>query len=299
MLLIEAGSSENLLMDIPIIVHMLQLSNDINWKYRTKSSDKYCLGMVDNRCNWPRGKVLGGSSVLNYMIATRGGAEDYDRWAEMGNEGWAYKDVLEFNFRKLETIDIPEMRSDAIYHGTEGPLHINYPAFHTPLAEAFLKAGKELGYPLLDYNARDMIGFSYLQSTIKNGTRMSSNRAYLHPARDLRNFHVTRESMVRKLLIDRRANRTVGVEFVKHGRINRVFARKEVILCAGAIGSPQLLMLSGIGPAKHLGELGITVVRDLPVGENLMDHVAFGGLTWTVDYPVGLRLSDLVNPTFS
>lgn len=296
-LLIEAGSNENLLMDIPILVHMLQLSNDINWKYRTKSSNKYCLGMVDNKCNWPRGKVMGGSSVLNYMIASRGAAENYDRWAEMGNEGWAYKDVLEY-FKKLETIDIPELQSDTVYHGTKGPLHISYPSFHTLLAEAFLKAGKELEYPLLDYNGRNTIGFSYLQSTLMNGTRMSSNRAYLHPARDRPNLHVTHESMVRKVLIDRRTNRTIGVEFVKNGRIIRVFASKEVILCAGAIGSPQLLMLSGIGPVKHLSELGISVVRDSPVGENLMDHVAFGGLTWTVDDPISLGLSDLINPTF-
>lgn len=295
-LLIEAGSNENLLMDIPLLVHMLQMSNDINWKYQTKSSNRYCLGMAGNKCNWPRGKVMGGSSVLNYMIATRGAAENYDRWAELGNKGWAYKDILKY-FRKLETIDIPELQSDTIYHGTKGPLHISYPSFHTLLAEAFLKAGKELGYPVLDYNGRNMIGFSYLQSTIKNGTRMSSNRAYLHPARNRRNLHVTRESMVRKVLIDHRTNRAIGVEFVKHDQIIQVFARKEVILCAGTIGSAQLLMLSGIGPVEHLRELGINVIRDSPVGENLMDHVAFGGLTWTVDEPISLRLTNVLNPT--
>ncbi|KYN43081.1 Glucose dehydrogenase [acceptor] [Trachymyrmex septentrionalis] len=284
-------------MDIPLIVHMLQLSNDINWKYQTKSSNKYCLGMKGNRCNWPRGKVMGGSSVLNYMIATRGGAEDYDRWAKMGNEGWAYKDVLKY-FKKLETIDIPELQSDNIYHGTKGPLHISYPLFRTPLAKAFLDAGKELGYPLLDYNGKNIIGFSYLQTTMVNGTRMSSNRAYLHPARNRRNLHVTRESMVKKVLINRHTNRAIGVEFIKHRQIIRVFASKEIILCAGAIGSPQILMLSGIGPTKHLNELGIDVVRDLPVGENLMDHVAFGGLTWTVDDPVSIRIADIINPTY-
>jgi len=296
-LLIEAGSKENFLMDIPLLVYMLQLSDDINWKYQTKSSNKYCLGMEGNRCNWPRGKVMGGSSVLNYMIASRGGAEDYDRWAKMGNEGWAYKDVLKY-FKKLETIDIPELQSDTIYHGTKGPLHISYPLFHTSLAKAFLNAGKELGYPLVDYNGKNMIGFSYVQATIVNGTRMSSNRAYLHPARNRRNLHVTRESRVKKVLINRHTNRAIGVEFIKHHQIIRVFASKEIILCAGAIGSPQLLMLSGIGPAKHLNELGINVVRDLPVGENLMDHVAFGGLTWTVDDPVSIRLADIINPTY-
>ncbi|KMQ87806.1 glucose dehydrogenase [Lasius niger] len=294
-LLIEAGSNENFLMDIPIAAPFLQLSNDINWDYRTKPSNRYCLGMNSNSCKWPRGKVMGGSSVLNYMIATRGAAEDYDRWAEMGNEGWAYKDVLKY-FKKLETIDIPELQSDTIYHGTKGPLHISYPLFRTPLAEAFLKAGKELRYPLIDYNGKNTIGFAYLQSTIMNGTRMSSNRAYLYPARDRNNLHVTHRSMVRKVLIDRRTNRAIGVEFTKYGRIISVFARKEVILCAGAIGSPQLLMLSGIGPAKHLRKLGIDVVQNAPVGENLMDHVSFGGLTWTVNAPVAIRLQDMINP---
>ncbi|XP_029176873.1 glucose dehydrogenase [FAD, quinone]-like [Nylanderia fulva] len=297
-LLIEAGSNENLLMDIPLFAFALQLSNDINWKYQTKPSDKYCLGMNNNSCNWSKGRVMGGTSVLNYMIATRGGAEDYDRWAEMGNEGWAYKDILKY-FKKLETIDIPELRLDTIYHGTEGPMHITSPLFHTPLAEAFLKAGEELGYPLVDYNGKDMmIGFSYMQNTIMNGIRMSSNRAYLYPIHDRKNLYVTRKSMVRKVLIDRYTKRTIGVEMIKNGRIIPVYASKEVILCAGSIKSPQLLMLSGIGPAGHLSELGIDVVRDAPVGENLMDHPFFGGLTWTVDAPVGIRTLDMLNPAY-
>lgn len=293
-LLIEAGPSENIIMDIPLLVHFLQLSHDINWEYRTKPSKKYCLGMERNSCNWPRGKVMGGSSVLNFMIATRGAAKDYDRWAAMGNEGWAYKDVLKY-FKKLETINIPELQSDTAYHGTKGPVHITYPLFHTPLAEAFLKAGKEMGYSSIDYNGKDMIGFSYIQTTIMNGTRMSSNRAYLHPAHNRTNLHVTRESMVRKVLIDRRQNRAVGVKFIKYGRNISVFANKEVILCAGAIGSPQLLMLSGIGPAKRLTELGIRVIKNAPVGENLMDHVSFGGLTYTVNASVSLEMFNIFN----
>lgn len=295
-LLIEAGPHENFIMDIPMLVHFLQLSNDINWKYRTKPSNKYCLGMHNNSCNWPRGKVMGGSSVLNYMIASRGGAKDYDAWANMGNEGWAYKDVLKY-FKRLETIDIPEMRSDSTYHGTEGPLHISHSVYRTPLSKAFLKAGKEMGYPIdVDYNGESMIGFSYLQSTIINGTRMSSNRAYLLPARHRSNLHLTIQSTVQKVLINRNTKRAVGVQFEKYGRKISVFAKKEVILCAGAIGSPQLLMLSGIGPARHLNELGIDVIRDAPVGENLMDHVSFGGLSWTVSAPVGFQMFDIINP---
>lgn len=297
-LLIEAGPNENLFMDIPLTAHFLQFSNDINWKYQTKPSNKYCLGMKNKRCNWPRGKVMGGSSVLNYMIATRGAAEDFDRWAQIGNDGWAYKDVLKY-FKKMETMDIPELQSDTKYHGTQGPLHITYPQAHTLLAEAFLEAGKELGYPLVDYNGKDMIGFSYLQSTIMNGTRLSSNKAYLKPVRGRKNLHVTRESMVAKVLIDSRENKAVGVKFNKYGRTIRVFAKNEVIMCAGAIGSAQLLMLSGIGPAEHLAELGIDVVKDAPVGKNLMDHVAFGGLSFMVNVPLGIRLMDMINPMHS
>ncbi|XP_067215490.1 glucose dehydrogenase [FAD, quinone]-like [Linepithema humile] len=298
-LLIEAGGHENLFMDIPLIVNLLQLSDELNWKFQTKPSDKYCLGMIDNSCSWPRGKVLGGSSVLNYMIATRGGAEDYDRWAKMGNDGWAYKDVLKY-FKKLETINMPEMEADVAYRGTKGPLHVSSSTYRTPLAEAFLRAGQELGYPIVDYNGKNMIGFSYLQSTTVNGTRASSNSAYLHPIRQRKNLRVTLNSTVRKVLIDRRTNRVIGVEFAKDRRIISVFASKEVILCAGAIMSPQLLMLSGIGPSDHLTDLGIDFVHDAPsVGENLMDHIAYGGLTWLVKEPISLRLIDIFSSAYT
>ncbi|XP_028045242.1 glucose dehydrogenase [FAD, quinone] [Monomorium pharaonis] len=294
-LLIEAGFHESLFMDIPLIVGISQWANNINWNYRTKSSNKYCRGMKNNSCSYPRGKVVGGSSVLNFMIASRGVAEDYDRWAEMGNEGWAYKDVLKY-FKKIETIDIPELKSDTVYHGTDGPVHITYPIHRTPMVESFLKSCKERKYPITDYNGKNEIGCSYIQATIINGTRMSSNVAYLHPLHDRKNLHLTFRSTVTKVLIDRIINRAIGVEFVKNNKIIRVLARKEVILCAGAIGSPQLLMLSGIGPAKHLTELGIDVVQDAPVGENLMDHTNFVGLSWTINTTTSIIPRQQFNP---
>ncbi|XP_011862143.1 PREDICTED: glucose dehydrogenase [FAD, quinone]-like [Vollenhovia emeryi] len=294
-LLIEAGPEENIFMDVPLIAPVMSLNNNINWKYKTKPSNKYCLGMKGNSCAWPAGKVFGGSSVLNFMIANRGGAEDYDDWAEMGNKGWAYEDVLKY-FKKLETIDIPELKADVTYHNNDGPVHITHPSFYTPLAEAFLEAGKELGYPLVDYNGKYQIGFSHLQTTIMNNTRMSSNRAYLKPARDRSNLYVTPESTVTKVLIDSDTNRAIGVEYTKYDENVTVFASKEVIMCAGAVKSPQLLMLSGIGPAKHLHELGIDVVRDAPVGENLMDHPMFFGLSWSANVSTSLQSFDLLNP---
>ncbi|XP_033212018.1 glucose dehydrogenase [FAD, quinone]-like [Belonocnema kinseyi] len=294
-LLIEAGRSENLLMDIPLLVNLLQFSNDINWKYRTESSDKYCLGMNDRRCNWPRGKVMGGSSVLNYMVATRGDPRDYDNWASLGNEGWSYNKLLHY-FKKLESLNIPAYRNDTVFHNTKGPVNIEYPTYHTPLADGFLKAGLEMGYPLIDYNGKEHVGFSYIHATLKNGERASTNRAYLHIAKKRSNLFLTRNSMAEKIIIDPKTKRAVGVQFNKENVSIKVRARKEVILCAGAIGSPQLLMLSGIGPKDHLEDVGIPLIKDAPVGENLMDHIAYGGLIFLVDQPVSILPADVTNP---
>lgn len=296
-LLIEAGRSENLAMDIPLLPHVLQFSNDINWKYRTESSNKSCLGMTDHRCNWPRGKVMGGTSVINYMIATRGHPNDFDSWARMGNKGWSYEDVLPY-FKKLENMQIPELRKDRSVHSTKGPLNIEYPRYRSPLAKEFLGAGLEMGYNLVDYNSNHTLGFAYIQGTTKNGERMSTNRAYLHPVRDRRNLVLTRNSLVEKVLIDPISRRAHGVQFTKYGRRINIRARKEVILCAGAIGSPQILMLSGIGPKSHLQDFGIKVIKNAPVGENLMDHVPYGGLIFLVNQSTPFLLSKLFNPAF-
>ncbi|XP_012274580.1 glucose dehydrogenase [FAD, quinone] [Orussus abietinus] len=293
-LLVEAGRGESLIMDVPLLVNYLQLNSEINWKYQSEPSDRYCLGMTNYSCQWPRGKVMGGSSVLNYMIASRGTSEDYDRWAKMGNKGWAYEDVLPY-FRKLEDIEIEELKKDSRHHGVGGPQKVSSVPYRTPLATAFVEAGRELGYRTIDYNAEEL-GFSFLQTTLHRGTRMSSSTAYLHPARDRPNLVVSKRSLVTKVLIDPEKKEAYGVEFVKDRVKFVATARKEVILCAGAIGSAQLLMLSGVGPAAHLKEHGIPVLVDAPVGENLMDHIAFGGTIFTVDEPVALLATDIVNP---
>lgn len=294
-LLIEAGPNENLFMDIPLIVNSLQFNNDVNWKYETEKSRTYCQGMTDGKCKWPRGKVMGGTSVLNYMIATRGNPLDYDNWAAMGNHGWSYDELLPY-FKKLENIGIKGLWKDAELHNTGGPVHIEYPPYHTPLAESFLEAGLELGYPIVDYNGNQAIGFSYIQCTQKNGTRLSTNRAYLYPANKRKNLYVTRLSQVDKILIDPNSRRAYGVEFTKLGLKIQVRAKKEVIVSAGTIGSAQILMLSGIGPAHHLRDMKIDVIQDAPVGENLMDHIAYGGLIFLVDQPVSILTPDLTNP---
>ena len=296
-LLIEAGGSENLVMDIPVVPHVLQFSNDVNWKYRTEPSNKYCLGMTDRRCNWPRGKVMGGSSVLNYMIASRGNPNDFNNWAKMGNKGWSYEDVLPY-FKKLENMQIPELRRDTSVHSSKGPLSIEYPRYRTPMAKEFLEAGLEMGYNLVDYNSNHTLGFAYIQGTTKNGERMSANKAYLHPVRDRRNLVLTRNSLVEKVLVDPISKRAFGVQFIKYSRKINVRARKEVILCAGAIGSPQILMLSGIGPKRHLQEFGIKVIKNAPVGDNLIDHISYGGLIFLVNQSTPFLMNKLFNPVF-
>lgn len=294
-LLIEAGPNENLVMDIPLTVNLLQFNNQLNWRYKTERSKTYCQGMANQQCNWPRGKVMGGSSVLNYMIATRGNPLDYDNWAAMGNDGWSYDELLKY-FKKLEDMGIDEMKYDREVHNVGGPVHLAYPPYHTPLAESFVEAGLEMGYPIVDYNANQDIGFSYIQATIKNGTRISTNRAYLYNVNKRPNLFVSRLSHVNKVLIDPNSKKAYGVEFSKLGLTIQVRARREVILCAGTIGSAQILMLSGVGPAQHLTEMNIPIIQDAPVGDNMMDHIAYGGLVFLVDHPISLKTSILLDP---
>ncbi|XP_054287133.1 glucose dehydrogenase [FAD, quinone]-like [Macrosteles quadrilineatus] len=278
-LLIEAGREESFLMDIPILANMFQFT-DANWKYKSVPSENYCLGLHRNQCNIPRGKVMGGSSVLNYMIYNRGHPRDYDHWRDLGNPGWGYRDVMPY-FLKLEDLQVNE-EMDMRYHSRGGYLTVTDIPTRTAVARAFVEAGQELGFDQVDYNGQYQQGFSYHQVTMKNGTRMSTSRAYLHPIRNRKNLHVLKSTMVTKILINKDTNTAEGVEIIMRGKKHRILARKEVILSAGAINSPQLLMLSGIGPKDHLEEMGVKCLVNLPVGYNLMDHVALGGMTFLI-----------------
>ena len=199
-LLIEAGPDEIGVMDIPLAAFWLQLSNKINWNYTMEYSPNYCRGFKNKQCYMPRGKVMGGSSVLNFMIASRGDHRDYDNWAKLGCNGWAYQDVLPI-FKKMENYAVQNPTVEWEYHNTGGPLNIDEAPYHTKSAEAFLKGGKELGYPFTDYDGKEMIGYAYTHATIKSGSRHSSNRAYLHPVRRRTNLFVTRESLAEKVRI--------------------------------------------------------------------------------------------------
>ena len=292
-LLIEAGRQENYVMDIPMLATLLQFS-EVNWKYKTEPSEHVCLGMENRQCSYPRGKVVGGSSSINYMIATRGNRRSYDHWESLGNPGWGYKDLLP-HFLQIEDMRIPELVKDRKYHSTGGELAITRVPYHTPLAEAFVQGGKEMGYREVDYNGKYQTGFSLLQSTMTNGTRLSASRAFLHPIRNRKNFHLKKRSLVTRVLIDPVENRAYGVEFVRNNRKYTVRARKEVIISGGAINSPQLLMLSGIGPKKHLQEFGIPVVKDLKVGYNLMDHPGVVSVSFLVNQSAGLIFDEMLN----
>ncbi|XP_054932446.1 L-sorbose 1-dehydrogenase-like [Dermacentor andersoni] len=225
----------------------------------------------------PRGKVLGGSSSINHMIFARGNRKDFDAWAsEYGADGWSYDDVLP-DFISIET---SYLGIDNGYHGESGEVPVTFPSSHTTASNLFLEAGRELGYNNDDYNGPNQTSFSRVQNNIKNGERWSSSRSFIpNDVRRRKNFDVALYSHVTKVLFE--GATAVGVEYKRYIGTHSVRAKKEVILCAGAIASPQLLMLSGIGPREHLESLGINVIADLPVGENLFDHITVNGIAAT------------------
>ncbi|ODN02350.1 Glucose dehydrogenase [FAD, quinone] [Orchesella cincta] len=292
-LLIEAGGVEPVTSTIPWF-HTLLPGSSLDWKYETVPQ-KDILFAYDNQVSkWPRGKLIGGTSSINTMLYMRGNRQDYDRWAAEGNDGWAYEDVLHY-FKKSERQNDPILATDTYHHGTEGPLHVQNPRFGTKITKSFLQAGEYLGYDVVDSNGYQQTGFSRFQTTMKRGVRWSTARAYVRPAVHRQNFHVSLKSHAHRVLFDEN-NRAIGVTFAREGKIHNVYCRKEVIVSGGTIGSPQILLLSGIGPAEHLDKLGIPVIADLPVGRNLQDHMGAFGLSWTVRKGSAYSLLPLFNP---
>ncbi|CAL7944272.1 unnamed protein product [Xylocopa violacea] len=293
-LLLEAGGHETEVTDVPILSIYLHKSK-VDWKYRTQPQDSACQAMIDRRCCWTRGKVLGGSSVLNTMLYIRGNRRDYDQWESFGNPGWGYDDVLPY-FKKSEDQRNPYLARNTKYHSTGGYMTIQDAVYNTPLGVAFLQAGEEMGYDILDVNGEHQTGFAFFQYTMRRGTRCSGSKAFIRPIQLRKNFHLSLWSHVTKILINPQTKKAYGVEFIREGRKEVVYARKEVILSAGAINTPQLLMLSGVGPKQHLQEMGIPVIHDSPgVGQNLQDHIAVGGLSFLIDYPISIVINRMVN----
>ncbi|XP_061934725.1 glucose dehydrogenase [FAD, quinone] isoform X2 [Apis cerana] len=286
-LLLEAGGDETEISDVPLLAGYIQLS-DMDWKYQTSppTSSAYCLAMIGDRCNWPRGKVLGGSSVLNAMVYVRGNRRDYDNWARLGNTGWSYEDVLPY-FLKSEDNRNPYLARTP-YHTTGGYLTVQESPWRSPLSIAFLQAGQELGYANRDVNGAYQTGFMLNQATIRRGSRCSTAKAFLRPVKNRENLHIAMKTHALRVVFNE-GKRATGVEVLRHGSHRLIRARREIVLSAGAINTPQLLMLSGIGPKEHLAEFGIPVISDLRVGDHLQDHVGLGGLTFVVDEPVSLK----------
>ena len=262
-LLLEAGGEDrNRWIHIPLGFGKTFADPSVNWCYETEPDP----GAGDRRVFWPRGKVLGGSSSINGMVYIRGQAEDFDHWRQLGNTGWSFDDVLPY-FRRSEH----QMRGANRFHGTDGPLCVSDVAQH-PICEAFLAATTGLGFPRNDdFNGASQDGVGYHQTTTRNGKRCSTAVGYLRPAMQRTNLHVVTGALTEKILFEGR--RAVGVSFRRDGRLFIAHATREVILCGGAVNSPQLLMLSGIGPQEHLAGFGIPIVHHLPgVGQSLQDH---------------------------
>ncbi|KRT81622.1 FAD dependent oxidoreductase, partial [Oryctes borbonicus] len=288
-LLLEAGKEPSVITEIPAITSYFLLT-DYNWGYLTQEQENMALGLVERRMHWPRGKVLGGSSVINAMIHFRGNRIDFDRWSENGNRGWSYDELLPY-FLKSE--DYHVKFQDPGYHHQGGYLHVEDVPYRSKSAEAFVEAMQEMGVKYVDYNGKNQSGVSYMHATTRNGRRCSAFNSLLEPIRKRKNLKIYTSARVIKIMIDKDTKHAWGVKYVKDKRLHIAKARKEIIISAGALSSPQLLMLSGIGPEDHLTELGIPVMKNLPVGLKLYDHLAFYGLTATVNESITIPFDDL------
>jgi len=265
-LLIEAGGRDlNPLIHIPLGLGKMHEYGMFDWGYHTEPESN----MNGREIEAMRGKVLGGSSSINVMAYTRGHRGDYDRWAQKGARGWSYADVLPY-FRRCETWTGGENP----WRGGSGPIGTEFARTKDPVYDAWLEAAAAAGFPVTDdYNGQQQEGFGRGQYTIRDGYRSSAAAAYLKPARRRPNLDVETRAHATRVLLN--GTRATGVEYVKaSGDVVRAEAAREVILCGGAFNTPPLLMLSGIGPAPHLADMGIKPVVDLPVGKNLQDHLA-------------------------
>jgi len=272
-LLFEAGPEEPTATQVPAFA-MSAVGSELDWKYQTQPQDTACLAN-GGVCKWPRGKMVSGTGGMQGMMYTRGNPKLYNDWAKSGNDGWSYEEVLPY-FVKAENNKNPAL-IEREYHGTEGPLVVQQFPHRPPLADAIVEAGKELGYRNGDLNGVNQTGIAIAQMMVDNGMRGSTSRMYLRKAAARDNLDVLINSHVTRILIDKKTNLATGVEFIdKDGVKKTAYARKEVILSGGTIGSPQILLLSGVGPSEDLEALGIEVVQDLPVGRNLHNHVSVG-----------------------
>jgi choline dehydrogenase len=262
--LLEAGGDDwNRWIHIPLGFGKTFADPSVNWCYETEPD----AGAGGRKISWPRGKVLGGSSSINGMVYIRGQHEDFDLWRQMGCTGWSAQDVLPY-FKRSEH----QTRGPDDWHGTDGPLVVSDVPDKHPICEAFIRACNDVGFPTnADFNGATQDGVGYHQTTTRNGRRCSTAVGYLKPASQRRNLRVVTGALAERVIFENR--RAAGVAFRQDGFLVTARARREVILCGGAINSPQLLLLSGVGPQQHLTDLGIPVVQHVPgVGQAMQDH---------------------------
>ncbi|XP_076748534.1 glucose dehydrogenase [FAD, quinone] [Xylocopa sonorina] len=251
----------------------LIINSPFDYAYKTEQQDGACEGLKNKQCLWAKGKLLGGSSVITAMLYIHGTDKDYNDWADLGNDGWSYEEVLPY-FRKSSACS-PEhiAKHGSKYCGSDGPMAIRgYNYSETSYQDVVLDSARELGLNILEpLTGAPFIGYGRLMGTVDNGRCVNAATAYLSPIKDRKNLYVMKSSRVDKILLE--GNRATGVRVtLKTGDSIEITAKKEVILSAGSIATPQILMLSGIGPKEHLDEMGIPIVADLPVGKNLQDH---------------------------
>ena len=265
-MLLEAGGRDwNPWIHVPVGYFRTMHNPTVDWCYRTQPDD----GLNGRSLQWPRGKVLGGSSSLNGLLYVRGQREDYDRWRQMGCKGWGFDDVLPL-FKRAED----QERGADEWHGTGGPLSVTNATVQRPICDAWVEAAQAAGHAFNeDYNGASQEGVGYFQLTVRKGRRCSAAAAYLKPARHRENLRIVTRAATRRIVVEN--GRAVGIVYRDAlGEERMIRARREVVVCAGAINSPQLLMLSGIGPRDHLAEHGIETIVDSPaVGSNLQDHL--------------------------
>ena len=263
-LVLEAGGRDlNPWSHLPVGFAKTLNGTSVNWNFDIEPE-----GLTGYRSMWlPRGRVLGGSSSINGMLYVRGNARDYDTWAQIGNRGWSYAEVLPF-FRRSQHRE----NANSDFHGTGGPLNIADPRVASPLMEAIIEGGEEIGYKRnLDYNGADQLGFGYYQVTQKGGLRHSAFRAFLKPALSRSNLTVLTRALAHRVELEQ--GRATGVTFEHKGQLKTARVRREIVLSAGAVQSPQLLELSGIGEPGLLRRHDIPIRHELPgVGENYIDH---------------------------
>ncbi|XP_034943627.1 glucose dehydrogenase [FAD, quinone]-like [Chelonus insularis] len=270
-LLIEAGPDEPIGTEIPANLG-IYLGSSIDWRFKTFNESHACLNN-NGVCLWPRGRNLGGTTVHHGMAYHRGHAKDYENWVAMGNDGWSWEEVIPFFLKSEDNREID--RVGRKHHATGGPVIVERFPWQPPFAHTILDAARETGYGVTEDMVGDKIlGFTIAQAMSKDGVRQSSAAAFLRPLRDQKNLDVALDALVTKILT--RDQKVVGVEYTSNGKTHTVSVKKEVVVSGGAVNSPQLLLLSGIGPKDDLESLNIPVVLDLPgVGKNLHNHVSY------------------------